>query len=198
MRALRAGSFTLTFDGRTTAPIAYNAAGSAIKTALEALGGFTVAVTGTGTAADPWLITFSSPNVRNAPLLGTDASNLSAPGTAVTTINGGLGADVIHVGTAAPALTGGNVNTIKGPLTVNGNEPSSAVGDLLTIDDTSDATANSAVVTATTVTGVFGTGGSITYGTMEDLLLNLGTGRQYGQHPGDSCRNHDGKYRVGR
>lgn len=52
------GTFTLSFQGQTTAPIAYNAAAAAVGSALEALssiGAGNVVVAGTG----PWTVTFA-------------------------------------------------------------------------------------------------------------------------------------------
>jgi hypothetical protein len=54
------GTFTLTFQGQTTAGIAYNAAASAVQTALEALSNIGVGeATVTGAAGGPWTVTFS-------------------------------------------------------------------------------------------------------------------------------------------
>jgi|GEM_PF-6308230 len=56
------GSFTLTFSGATTGPIAYNAAAAAVDLALEALatiGPGNVTVTGGPGPATPWIVTFA-------------------------------------------------------------------------------------------------------------------------------------------
>ena len=51
------GSFTLSFGGKTTEPIALPATAAAIKTALEALDNIdAVIVTGAGTDVDPWKV----------------------------------------------------------------------------------------------------------------------------------------------
>lgn len=53
------GTFTLTFDGETTAAIAYNAAASVVQAALEGLPNIEVGdVTVSGSAGGPWTITF--------------------------------------------------------------------------------------------------------------------------------------------
>lgn len=56
-----AGNFTLTYQGKTTANIAYNATATAVKSALVALddgyGSSDFDVTGAGTVADPYIIT---------------------------------------------------------------------------------------------------------------------------------------------
>jgi hypothetical protein len=52
------GTFTLSFQGQTTAPLAYNIAAAAMQTALQGLttiGSGNATVTGTG----PWVVTFS-------------------------------------------------------------------------------------------------------------------------------------------
>lgn len=59
IRYATGGTFTLTFEGQTTAAIAYDANAAAIESALEALSNLTaVAVTGSGTEASPFLVTF--------------------------------------------------------------------------------------------------------------------------------------------
>lgn len=71
------GTFTLTFRGRTTATIAYNAAASAVKSALVALDdGFEAADwTVTGSAGGPYTVT-----TPGGALTGSGAS-LATPGT---------------------------------------------------------------------------------------------------------------------
>ena len=56
------GTFTITYSGQTTGNIAFDATAAAVDTAMELLSNVTAtAVTGTGTSASPWLITFSDP-----------------------------------------------------------------------------------------------------------------------------------------
>lgn len=74
------GTFTLTFDGETTAATAYDAPSSAVEAALEALSTVDdVAVTGAGTSADPWLVEFvgSAVGGTDQPTMGTDSTGLS-------------------------------------------------------------------------------------------------------------------------
>lgn len=55
------GTFTLSFDGQVTAPIAYNATAAAVRTALEGLGAIEagdVTVTGGPGPATPWVVVF--------------------------------------------------------------------------------------------------------------------------------------------
>eukprot|EP00913_Durusdinium_trenchii_P005642 g5260.t1 len=82
------GTFTLSFGGEETATIAYNAAASAVETALEALGtidGLSVS----GSAGGPWTITFDS-----ATLGSTDVALLVADGDNLT---GGSGTEALTV-----------------------------------------------------------------------------------------------------
>ena len=60
------GTFTLTYDGQTTAAIAYNASAATVETDIEALSNVTAAtVTGTGVAATPWVIRFVTDSGQN-------------------------------------------------------------------------------------------------------------------------------------
>src|SRR5262249_31984056 len=54
------GSFTLTFNGKTTGAIAYNATAQNVQDALNQIAApFQAAVTGTGTSSDPWVVTYT-------------------------------------------------------------------------------------------------------------------------------------------
>jgi Ca2+-binding RTX toxin-like protein len=108
----QAGSFTLTFDGQTTAPIAHDAAAAEVEAALEALGNIgDVTVTGAGNQATPWVITFLDPG--NSDVLQLNANDAHLGGgsfavnatTAISTLHdienaaGGTGDDLL-LGTA--------------------------------------------------------------------------------------------------
>lgn len=76
------GTFTLTFSGQTTAAIAYNAATSAVVSALEALSNIGVGDVGvTGNAGGPYTITFQAAlaNAEQPQLTGSGA-NLTGGG----------------------------------------------------------------------------------------------------------------------
>jgi hypothetical protein len=92
---------------------------------------------------------------------------------AATTVNGGAGNDTINVGSTAGATpaSGGNVNSISALLTVNGNDGS----DTLNVDDTGDTAANTGTLTSSQLTGL-GMNNGITYGTLEAININLGSG----------------------
>jgi hypothetical protein len=73
------GTFTLTFDGQTTATIAYNAAASAVTSALLALSNLdTGDVTVTGSAGGPFTVTFAGVYAGlNVPALAGNATGLT-------------------------------------------------------------------------------------------------------------------------
>lgn len=76
------GDFTITFDGAETAAIAWNAADTAVKAALELLSTIgTVGVTGIGTVGDPWLITFTDPGGEDVAIITTDDTGMDGSST---------------------------------------------------------------------------------------------------------------------
>lgn len=95
------GTFTLTFDGETTAAIAENASAATVQAALEALSNLQPGdVTVTGSAGGPWTITFGGTRAQtNVPAITTDAGSLT----------GGAGTAVIATSTAGVAGTGKDV-----------------------------------------------------------------------------------------
>ena len=71
------GTFTLTYDGQTTAAIAYNASAATVETDIELLSNVTAAtVTGTGVAATPWIIRFDTDTGQN--IMTADDGSLTA------------------------------------------------------------------------------------------------------------------------
>lgn len=73
------GTFTLTFEGSTTAAIAFNATATTVRLALEALPGVSPGdVTVTGSAGGPYTVTFVGG------LAGTDVSTMTASGASLT------------------------------------------------------------------------------------------------------------------
>ncbi|MBC1253909.1 hypothetical protein GNE54_00490, partial [Trichormus variabilis V5] len=97
-----------------------------------------------------------------------DTFNIQSATNAIT-IDAGAGDDQIKIGNLTPNL-GGTVNNITGALTITGGEGN----DQLTIDDSGDTAASTGTLTATTITGL--SPSSITYGTVETLNVNLGSG----------------------
>jgi hypothetical protein len=91
------GTFTLTYGGQTTAGIAYNAAASAVQSALVALssvGAGNVAVTGGPGPGTAWTVTFqgtlAGTNVAQMTTSGASLTGGSSPASAVTTATGGV------------------------------------------------------------------------------------------------------------
>jgi len=99
------GTFTLTFDGETTAPIAYNAASTAVDTALEALDNVGVGgVAVTGSAGGPYTATFST-SLGNVPQMTADGAGLTGgttPGVTIATTTPGN--NLTDIGYAAPEV----------------------------------------------------------------------------------------------
>lgn len=86
------GTFTLTNQGQTTGPIAFNATPAVVRTALEALSNIEpgdVAVTGAN--GGPWTVTFLAPgDVPQMTGSGALLTGGAAPAVAVTTTTGGV------------------------------------------------------------------------------------------------------------
>lgn len=80
------GTFTLTFDDQTTAPIAYNATAAQVKAALEALwviGDDDISVT--GNAGGPWIVEFvGDMGNANQPTMTANGSGLQGNNPTVT------------------------------------------------------------------------------------------------------------------
>ena len=86
------GTFTLTFSGQTTAVIAFGATAATVETDLELLSNITnVTVTGTGTAVDPYSVTFVDPGGDVAQMTA-DAALLTGGGGKSTEVTKGAAA----------------------------------------------------------------------------------------------------------
>ena len=86
------GTFTLTWDGQTTAAIAWNASATTVNNRLEALSNVTdVLVSGVGTEADPWRIEMVDPAFATATALSCDGALLTGDtlGCVLTTVQVG-------------------------------------------------------------------------------------------------------------
>lgn len=80
------GNFTLTYKGQTTGNIAFNAASSAVQTALQGLS--TIGATGatvTGSAGGPYTVIFAGPLLYDTTALTGNFTGLSTPGNASIT-----------------------------------------------------------------------------------------------------------------
>ena len=112
-----AGSFTLTYNGYTTAAINYNAAASAVSSALQALtsigtGGVSV-VGGTG---GPWTVTFVNPSGVGVPLMTANSSGLTGAYVSVTgdyTLGGASDLDVVSTPLNDQYMVKWNASTSK-------------------------------------------------------------------------------------
>ena len=102
-----------------------------------------------------------------------------------TTLNTAAGDDIVNIGSnaaigGAEDNTGGTLNAINAPLTINGQGSSDT--DIVNVDDTGDAATNFGTLRANSITnglagttGVYlmGPAGSITYSTIEVLNIHL-------------------------
>ncbi|MHC4561200.1 MAG: hypothetical protein ACYS8X_00330 [Planctomycetota bacterium] len=106
---------------------------------------------------------------------GGDTVNIQTAAGA-TTVTTGIGNDTVNVGSAAPA-TGGNVNGINGLLTLVAD---GGANDVLNVDDTGDAAANTGLLTATRLTGLGMAANNpakgIDYSGFETINILLGSG----------------------
>lgn len=102
------GTFTLTFDGQTTANIAYNAIGSAVQSALVALSNLNtgdVVVTGGPGPGTPYVVTFGGAKGSQ------DVPTMTASGTLLT---GGT-TPAVGVAVTTPGAPGSNVIGYRAP-----------------------------------------------------------------------------------
>lgn len=94
------GTFTLTFDGQTTAAIAYNASAATVQTRLEALSNIAPGdVVVTGNSGGPWTVEFESTYAGvNVPLITGNGASLTGAGSVsvVTTTEGESGTNEVQ------------------------------------------------------------------------------------------------------
>ena len=86
------GSFTLSGNGGTTPALAYNAASSAVQTAVRALGGAYAGVAVTGSAGGPYTLTFP-PDAGDVSALTASGAGLTggtSPGVTIATTTSGV------------------------------------------------------------------------------------------------------------
>lgn len=117
-----AGNMSLTFAGETTANFAYNATAQTVEDALNALETVTEAggvdVTGAGTAADPWIVTFRG--YGNQPqMTGTGDGTFNGTITITEQVDGSLpdtllrsnttSWKVLPLGSPEPGMTPGEI-----------------------------------------------------------------------------------------
>ena len=127
-----------------------------------------------GAGDDTILINGASDTLVVNGLAGADTFNVRTTGAAsAVTLNGGADADTFNIGSLAPGA-GGVLTGISGVLTVNGDSTGTN-SDVLNVDVTGAATGQTGTITTTTISG-FGMLGSIAYGTLEGINVNLSPG----------------------
>ncbi len=185
-----AGSNTIAISDAAEATPGANAAVTASSTAIAGLagpgGGSNIALAASGgTVAALTLIGSNSASVAEGytisdvpgPFtlaLGAGHDGVTLQGTAhATTLNAGAGNDTLSLGSSGAGL--GDITT---PVALD----AAGGADTLTLDDAADPSADIVALGATTVStepgnSLFGTGGSLTYAGLEQLTLELGSGR---------------------
>ncbi len=204
------GTFTLTYDSQTTAATAWNASAATLTTNLEALSTITdVTVTGSGTPADPYLVTFVDPGDEDIALMTSDASSLTGGGGKVTeTTAHNAGTDEVQTVTIGSGVTGGTFTlSFQGAETGNiaYNAAASAVETALealsTIDGVSVAgsaggpwtvTFDVAPLDNTDVELLVADGSNLVGGSGAETLTVAETTRSAGPNHFDSARNWSG------
>ena len=99
------GTFTLTFDGQTTAGIAFNAAAAAVQSALEALSNLAPGdVTVTGAAGGPYTATFTAAegDIPQMTASGAGLTGGTAPAVVIATTTPGN--NLTDIGYRAPQV----------------------------------------------------------------------------------------------
>lgn len=88
--AATSGTFTLTVDGETTAPLAFDTGAADLETALSSLASVSqVTVTGAGTGEEPWVVEFPDAPSGVAPLVTADGAALGEDGTVSVSLREG-------------------------------------------------------------------------------------------------------------
>jgi hypothetical protein len=122
----------------------------------------------TGSAADTLIVAGTAASTSTSMQTGTTGSTIDVRSTSgALAINSGA-ADVINVGSNAPA--GSTLNTLSGGVTVAG-----LGNDTLNVLDNADTTNASATLSAIALTGL-GASGAIAYTGVSHLNLHLGSG----------------------
>lgn len=146
------GTFTLSDGVSTTSAIAFNASAATMTTRLEtdiaAINDVTV--TGTGTAADPWVITWVDPGGASFPILQMNPAGLNGTGdvTRVTRGHGPTSVDLVIDDTGvyhsweAPTLLADSQEAEDAPATSTGSDVADANatdGQVTELDNGEDA-----------------------------------------------------------
>src|SRR5262249_41564503 len=125
------GTFTLTFDDQTTDAIAFGASAGDIRTKLSALSNIVqVEVTGAGTTAEPWRVTFLTNRGENVPQLTANTTNLKKSDNIAATATV---ATVAEGGRLAALLADRNVVAATARLTTLGLDKDSTNGEIAVV-----------------------------------------------------------------
>jgi hypothetical protein len=126
------GTFKLTFDSTTTLGIAYNAAASAVQTALQAVVG-SGNVTVTGSAGGPYMCVFTG-SLADAPqsvMVGNSSSLTPSGGVNVAhSVTGSAGGDEVQVVAISGGPTGGTFTLTFGGFTTGALSYNAAASDV--------------------------------------------------------------------
>src|SRR5262249_56725266 len=101
---------------------------------------------------------------------GSGGNTVNVRGTPAGTsvvVNSGSSGDTINVGNL-----GNSLDDVQGPVTINGQAP--AAGEALNINDQGDLDSHTYEITSTAVSR--SGAASVTYATVEDLIVNAGHG----------------------
>ena len=166
------GDFTLSDGTDTTLAIAYNAAASTIKTRLETdiTAITTVSVTGTGTSADPWIITFDDPVGPFVELIPGDGGLTGGTSTITTNTQGryGIETELEKLSNITDvSVSGGGI--ASDPWVIEFVDPGSQDVAAITTDDTNLTGGTSTISTA--IQG--STGGTFTLSDGTDTTLAI-------------------------
>jgi hypothetical protein len=132
------GTFTLTFNGQTTAAIAFGATAAAVKAALELLstiGTGNVAVSGAN--GGPWTVTFQAALERTALQLTASGTSLTGPDSPYTVTPTSTAASAARRHTFVPNMQAANVGdsfTIEKGQSTNGMRFTYAIVTALDIE----------------------------------------------------------------
>ncbi|MBU6410837.1 MAG: autotransporter adhesin family protein, partial [Verrucomicrobia bacterium] len=181
-------SFTVNYQGSGSYAVNVNGSGSGNTLTINGTGADNIyTINGSPVSLGSETVAYSG--VQNLVLNtynGNDTVKIEKT-AAATTVNGGSGNDTFNVQNATNPVTlnlgsgtnevyagsGANLDTIHALLTVTGGLGGT---DTINLDDSANNSALTATLTTTSLTGVFGAGGSMNYSNIGTINLMLGNG----------------------
>ena len=135
-------------------------------------GNDTIKITGSAVTLGTQTVNYSGvENLTVYTKTGNDTVDL-AGASIPTNINTGNGTNTINLGTNAfTTNSSGTLNNFTALVTITGGGT-----ETVNLDDAGDISANTGTLSATSLTGVFGSGGSLSFSSIENFNLNLGSG----------------------